>query len=64
MSCAAACWERHDSCDRPYAETVEDVFGRAEGDGCAVCEMEGVVVVVVAIAVAVAVASRNAWFAI
>jgi hypothetical protein len=43
---------------------VEDVFGRAEGDGCAVCEMEGVVVVVVAIAVAVAVASRNAWFAI
>jgi hypothetical protein len=64
MSCATACWEGHDSCDRPYAEAVEDVFGRAEGDGCAVCEMEGVVVVVVAIAVAVAVASGNAWFAI
>jgi hypothetical protein len=64
MSCAA-CWEGHDSCDRADAETVEDVFGRAQGDGCAVGEMEGVVDVdVVAVAVAIAVASRSAWFTI
>ena len=61
MSCAVACWEGHDSCDRADAETVEDVFGRAQGDGCAVGEMEGVVDVDV---VAVAVASRSAWFTI
>jgi len=37
-----------DGCDGADAEAVEDVFRRAEGDRCAVCEMEWVVPTVIA----------------
>ena len=51
MACPGACGEGHDGRDRADAETVEDVFGRAEGDGCAVGEMEGMTGGVCAVAI-------------